>query len=301
VGAVTGKPPDTWMPLYIGDYLRKTMHLTIDQHGAYLMLIMACWCDGGALADDDEHLAAICRVPIARWLKLRPTLMRFFTIDDTGWHNKRVSKELTKAAGITEHRRNAGRASGRARGQQTGSKTSTNEQQTGNKCSTSVQQVYEQTGRPSPSQSEGEEGDEVSLRNPTTQNYKNLTSLTETNSARAGGDNLLTETIGEPFDDGESEGKCSFKKLVDDPVARAARSAPNGASKGTKRIRRDLLISKVTRFAKDTFPEPEALIAIAGLCGGDTEHDEQWWLDHLDKLMKAERWDDTADRQDSAA
>jgi uncharacterized protein YdaU (DUF1376 family) len=119
------KRPDTWMPLYIGDYLRKTMHLTIAQHGAYLMLIMACWCEGGTLPDDDEHLAAICRVPVARWRKLRPAMMRFFEIDETGWHNSRVSKELAKAEDITTQRRNAGHASAAAKAQQTANKTAT--------------------------------------------------------------------------------------------------------------------------------------------------------------------------------
>jgi uncharacterized protein YdaU (DUF1376 family) len=55
--------------------------------------------------------------------------------------------------------------------------------------------------------------------------------------------------------------------------------------------KRDLLISKVTRFAAAKIADPE--VAIAGLMGDDPEHDGQWWLDHLDKLMKAQHWDDT--------
>src|SRR3979411_1763254 len=48
--------PDTWMPLYWGDYAKATAHLSAAQHGAYLMLLKHYWSIGGPLPDDDGAL-----------------------------------------------------------------------------------------------------------------------------------------------------------------------------------------------------------------------------------------------------
>lgn len=90
--------PDVWMPLYIGDYLSDTMHLTTEQHGAYLLLIMAYWKNGGALPSSDAQLAAICRLPIDAWSNARAVLENFFDVSQQGkWISKRVEKEMQAA------------------------------------------------------------------------------------------------------------------------------------------------------------------------------------------------------------
>jgi hypothetical protein len=53
-------------------------------------------------------------------------------------------------------------------------------------------------------------------------------------------------------------------------------------------------VQKLIRFSTATMQEPELSLAVGGLCGADPKLGEQWWLDHVDKLMRAERWDDTA-------
>lgn len=90
--------PDSFMPLFIGDYLADTMRLTRDQHGGYLLLIMDYWRNGEAPPDDDEILATITKSTPSEWKKLRPILAKFFTIEDGAWKHGRIEKEMKKAA-----------------------------------------------------------------------------------------------------------------------------------------------------------------------------------------------------------
>lgn len=91
------KKTDAWMPLWIGAYLADTQRLTRDQHGGYLLLLMAYWREGGPLADDDEELAAIVKATPKEWAQLRPRLAKFFTVADGVWSHKRVEQELAGA------------------------------------------------------------------------------------------------------------------------------------------------------------------------------------------------------------
>ena len=65
------------MPLYVGDYLGDTGHLTTAQHGAYLLLMMHYW-RKGELPDDDRQLAKITKLPLRTWRDYRPVLAEFF-------------------------------------------------------------------------------------------------------------------------------------------------------------------------------------------------------------------------------
>jgi len=92
---------DHWMPFYAGDYLADTMHLSRDEHGGYLLLIMAYWRNGGPLPDNDKQLAAIVKASLSEWRKLRRVLAPFFTItDDHSWRHRRIDREL---AGRLDH------------------------------------------------------------------------------------------------------------------------------------------------------------------------------------------------------
>ena len=89
-----------WMPFYVGDYLASTGHLTTEQHGAYLLLIMHYWVNG-RLPNSDRELMAIARMSDSKWYSNRMAIASFFT---TNWQHKRIEAELEKVKKISEAR-----------------------------------------------------------------------------------------------------------------------------------------------------------------------------------------------------
>lgn len=99
---------DTWMPLYVSDYLADTMLLSTEQHGAYMLLLMAAWKNGGWLPDDGEQLMQITRLQPKQWLRHEPILRGFFSVADGRWLHGRVQAELDKAKGKVAQKAEAG-------------------------------------------------------------------------------------------------------------------------------------------------------------------------------------------------
>lgn len=101
-----------WMPLYVGDYLGDTGHLTTTQHGAYFLLMMHYWRKGG-LPNDDKQLSKITKLPLKVWAEWREVLQDFFhEIDGDPWRHKRIDAELMKMTKLSEARAIAGQKGG---------------------------------------------------------------------------------------------------------------------------------------------------------------------------------------------
>jgi uncharacterized protein YdaU (DUF1376 family) len=101
---------DTWMPLYIADYLGDTMHLNGAQHGAYLLLLMHHW-RNGPLPDDEAQLSAIARFDAGVWRKsIAPVVLKFFDKTADGLVQKRLMAEREFASELTDKRAIAGAA-----------------------------------------------------------------------------------------------------------------------------------------------------------------------------------------------
>ena len=83
---------DVWMPLYVGDYLRDTQRLSLEAHGAYMLLIMDYWISGPP-DDDDEQIARILRISREKWGKIKAQILPFFVSIDGQLRHPRIDRE----------------------------------------------------------------------------------------------------------------------------------------------------------------------------------------------------------------
>jgi uncharacterized protein YdaU (DUF1376 family) len=76
---------DAYMPVFVGDYLRDTCHLSLEEHGAYLKLLFVMWGQGhGRLPSDPARLARMVGCDRAEWDRVWPAIAGFFEVDIEG-------------------------------------------------------------------------------------------------------------------------------------------------------------------------------------------------------------------------
>ncbi len=105
--------PDTWMPMFWGDYFKKTNHLSTVEHGAYMLLIGHYWTTGRPLPDDDAVLARITRQSLAAWRRMREVIAPFFDPVDGRWQHERIDAEIDRATRFIEKQTANGARGGR--------------------------------------------------------------------------------------------------------------------------------------------------------------------------------------------
>jgi uncharacterized protein YdaU (DUF1376 family) len=103
------------MQLYVADYLGDTRHLTTEQHGAYLLLLMSMWRAGGELINDPAKLARMTGCTPSRWAKISGDVLEFFDAGDGVLTHGRITVELEKAVEKSIKRADAGSLGGKAK------------------------------------------------------------------------------------------------------------------------------------------------------------------------------------------
>jgi uncharacterized protein YdaU (DUF1376 family) len=96
-------PVGVWMPLYIGEYMADTGHLTTEQHGSYVLLLMHCW-RTGRLPRDHAQLAALCRMSRTKFEhRVAQVVLAFFVVDGDTLRHSRLDEE--RAAAIARNKK----------------------------------------------------------------------------------------------------------------------------------------------------------------------------------------------------
>lgn len=97
------------MPFHTDAYLADTMHLSNEEHGAYLRLLIIAWRSPDCcLPDDDKRLATMLGVTTKRWReKLRPIIEPFWRIENGTWTQKKQLEVRKKVEKNVQQKRNA--------------------------------------------------------------------------------------------------------------------------------------------------------------------------------------------------
>jgi uncharacterized protein YdaU (DUF1376 family) len=103
-----------YMPVWIDAYHADTRHLSTVQHGAYLLILMSMWRNGGKLKNDEKALARIAGLTLDKWRRYGGDVMDLLAVEDGFVSQKRLLQELNKSRSNIEKKRTAGKAGGLA-------------------------------------------------------------------------------------------------------------------------------------------------------------------------------------------
>ena len=106
-----------YIQLYVSDYIADTVHLTTEEHGAYLLIIMNYWQTGKPIIPN--RLPSITKMNHDKWIVIENTIKEFFTTNENGnWVHDRIEEDLDKVLSKSIKASRAGRRSAEKRAAQ---------------------------------------------------------------------------------------------------------------------------------------------------------------------------------------
>jgi uncharacterized protein YdaU (DUF1376 family) len=119
---------------HLGDYYKKTSHLSMLEDGAYRRLMDAIYLREGPLPADREQVHRLVKAfTKAEKTAVDLILAEFFVLTDAGYTNARCDEELSETKERRERARQSGLASGRSRKRSTTVERPSNERSTSHK------------------------------------------------------------------------------------------------------------------------------------------------------------------------
>ncbi|MDG1287860.1 MAG: DUF1376 domain-containing protein [Rickettsiales bacterium] len=87
-------PMQQW---YLDAHISDTGTLTLEEQGAYRLLMDHLWIKGGHLPDNDKDVARLLRIPVKKWQKIKVRLSDYLLIYEGVITQKRLQKDYQSA------------------------------------------------------------------------------------------------------------------------------------------------------------------------------------------------------------
>ncbi|AWI90560.1 hypothetical protein C0214_21425 [Methylobacterium sp. DM1] len=103
------------LPLLVDAFIADTAHMTVEEVGAHIRLLVFAWRSPGCcLPDDDARLARMLGLTAKRWAALKPSVMALWQRNSEGnFTHDRLTHEHQFVTSKIEKKRSAGRLGGR--------------------------------------------------------------------------------------------------------------------------------------------------------------------------------------------
>ena len=102
-------PMQQWYP---DAHIADTANLTLEEQGAYRLLMDNMWIKGGCIRNDDKEVARMLRISVKRWKKLKCKLVDYLIIDLGIISQKRVQKDYKRACETSKKNAENGKVGG---------------------------------------------------------------------------------------------------------------------------------------------------------------------------------------------
>lgn len=104
---------DIWLPWYPGDYLKDTLHFSLEEDAFYRRALDQCWMGKGCIPSDPARLKLLLRVTRPQWERCSWVFIKHFYREGECYRNLRVDKEMKKAQERADNARKNGMNGGR--------------------------------------------------------------------------------------------------------------------------------------------------------------------------------------------
>lgn len=102
-------PMQPWFP---DAHIADTANLTLEEQGAYRLLMDHMWIKGGSIRDNDKEVARLLRISVKRWQKIKSKLVDYLFIDLGIISQKRVQRDYKRACEISKKNAENGKVGG---------------------------------------------------------------------------------------------------------------------------------------------------------------------------------------------